>query len=373
MSSSRNSSAGSDSQLGMQDFLSSPPSTFLPGYYSSSRDQHHGMGTRSFGDANYASAEDVPSAGLFGGHLLDGVTIPSMPRSSNSLTSTPVYEMTGTFVPPKRQNNGFRTHLANGLRAESLADDGVFEGSDFGLQPSTSQLLSPPQSFPSMPFQLPISSLSPKQPQQSFAQNPLQTSSPSLPPNLTPDMYNDTSTLPDLVPNSSGYPGSIYGDVPLPQLSTNHQDAKVSADDYAKVSPRACIGRELLRNTHSLLLQALEVYSHLRSALPHIQPISSASSLSEASSQDYEILLRLSSMGMAILSGDGSIQLPDPVEPVRQTTTETAPRRMSSHGGRGERAKGETKCLGEHVLEAPSSMTTLLCVFLRLSCRVWFY
>ncbi|RSH94665.1 hypothetical protein EHS25_004470 [Saitozyma podzolica] len=108
-----------------------------------------------------------------------------------------------------------------------------------------------------------------------------------LPPIQSGNFARDYS-MSEGIPKSAGYPGMMYGSValpdgslPSPTLGTSDGDLFVGPDEYA---------------------QALGIYEHILSALPHIRP-STVSTPEAASAQAYDTLLQLASDGTSLLSG----------------------------------------------------------------------
>ncbi|ORY27434.1 hypothetical protein BCR39DRAFT_538007 [Naematelia encephala] len=311
----------------------SVPSTFLPSYYPESRNNdalpsHLASSAESATRSTYSLGSS--------GHLLDGVAMKSPPRQPRH-TAIPTYEISSPDAAT-------RSLLPAGWdRSEKSWN---YWGPSCHLDLPDS-LLKTVQSRSSSPRDGGGSGAI----DQHATSPPHNIASPQPHVVFHPPRRSFSVNGSDAVPNSSGYPGMLYDNVPLPDgmnitsWGASGPEGRVSGDDYAQV---------------------LAIYQHILSALPHVQPSTTAASPGGA---PFDHLVSLAIEAQDIISGQSTEEhTPDappsqtPIVESRSTsatevrrgpTTMTTGRNQPGAGGGAEAKKGTTKCLGCGATETP--------------------
>jgi hypothetical protein len=317
------------------------PSTFLPSYYPENR-----------------NLEQLPSQSNIlnspSSHLLDGVPLVSPPQQPPRQSTLPTYDLTPEsiarglgpaqnlprpWVPKSRAPWNELPTFIPGQRSSFGSDPGGSGGGGSG--PMDTQHYQPSHM------------------QHSFSHSTYPSSSPlgGLPHESSPrDMtYRSDTTIPQPIPNSSNYPGLLYGTVPIPvepaPPTEEWRDAQIGPKEYAQVYGLCYSPCPTLINSH----QALAIYEHLIETVPHIRPLSQ--SAPALGGQPLDALLQLSSDASNILSGrqshtpDLSLNVqPEPIIPLRPTVASV---RKQSLSGVDRKKDGGTKCLGCGATETP--------------------
>lgn len=277
------------------------PSTILPSYFPEPRDDSLHPDLR---------LSRVPSSAertSLSGHLLDGVPLDALPRQ-------PKYELGVMDLEPGLMSRSLPFPSASRpweSSKRSWAEMSIFDevksvsagGSD--IKPRLSEFSDsgrPPN----------------QQPRTSLSGPSIQSQGSS---SYNPSRRN---TLTDPVPNSFAYPQMLYdGSVKLPESSEGWAptpDSQVTGDDYA---------------------QALALYEHVLSGLPHILPANTAGA---STGRRFDSLVSVAEHGAQIISGQ-YLQSPEP--------RVAAPLKVTSGRKAGVEKKTTTQCLGCGTTETP--------------------
>jgi hypothetical protein len=243
------------------DHLNPPPvvpSTFLPSYYPNSRDRLPALPSQRQNQRTISrSAADVDRVSASGPshrHLLDGVAMSSPPRPAQPSASTPIYDLSPAAYnltipafdsgPAKRRSGLQPADPYVGSPGEGGGGSGTAAGG-----PYSSGLIPKLSSTSLSNYAQGVSSQS--RAEQSQSRYP-STYTDSYPGSYTPA----TAALSDPTPNSVNYPGTMFGNLGLPESVLappppwNPDVAKVTGEDYSKVScPTQIINNVLIPGT----------------------------------------------------------------------------------------------------------------------------
>ncbi|WRT65692.1 uncharacterized protein IL334_002637 [Kwoniella shivajii] len=160
-------------------------------------------------------------------------------------------------------------------------------------------------------------------------------------------------TIPENTPHSAGYPGIMYGNVPLPEGYSTTPPFGGRSIDHVKIGP----------DEYS---QAIEMYNYLLSAIPHISPSSQSSPPDQSSSankQSFESLISLASDSYHLLTGLSppplpSLSISEPptsasLQKGKRRNSNSTPKGTSGSAPEGGSKKVTTKCLGCGATETP--------------------
>jgi len=224
------------------------PSTFLPSYYPNSRDRLPPLPSLRRNDRTMShSAADVDRISASGPshrHLLDGVALLSPPRPAQPSAATPIYDLSPT--PHTATIPAFDPASVKRRSEWKLVDpyeDNPGEGSGGG---SYSSGYGPRLSSTSLAnYAQGVSSQTRAEQSQSrypsaFADH----YSGSYPPATAAATAqgSNQNALSDPIPNSVNYPGTMFGNLGLPESILappppwSPDVAKVTGEDYTKVS-----------------------------------------------------------------------------------------------------------------------------------------
>ncbi|WWD16511.1 hypothetical protein CI109_100938 [Kwoniella shandongensis] len=180
--------------------------------------------------------------------------------------------------------------------------------------------------------------------------SPAQNQNMMLPPSqsLVGQLYQQSSAFSDTGDTSNpahheslqsaGYPGILYGNVPLPEGYSPAPPWGGRAVDEARVGPEE-------------YARAISLYTHLLHAIPHIVPSNQPSPQQQLASnplQSFDSVINLASDGLNLLTGH--------VPPSHLSSSLTS---TTGNGGKGKRRnsmgekKTPTKCLGCGATETP--------------------